>query len=71
MGLLNLRAVCEVDRSDISSSSIFRHEGIILGGDDFASSIGATRSRSNAELLYARQVPLRMFGRASYNLQRG
>lgn len=56
MGLLNLRDICEVDRRDISSSSIFRHEGIILGGDDFVSSIGATRSKSNAELLYARQA---------------
>lgn len=40
IGLLNLRAICEVDRSDMTSSSIFRHEGLILGGDDFASSIG-------------------------------
>lgn len=41
IGLLNLRSICEVDRSDSTSSQVFIHECVAFGGDDFAASIGA------------------------------
>lgn len=34
---------------------LLRHEACIFGGDDFAASIGATRSPSSSELMFARQ----------------
>jgi 2-keto-3-deoxy-L-rhamnonate aldolase RhmA len=40
LGLLNLRDLCDVDRSGISESLTLVHDGIVLGGDDFAASIG-------------------------------
>jgi citrate lyase subunit beta-like protein len=33
-----------------------RLDGLILGGEDLASNLGATRTRSNAEIFYARSV---------------
>lgn len=55
LGLLNLREILEVDRMDLFESPTLIHDGIIFGGDDYAASIGATRSTTNKELLYARQ----------------
>ena len=45
-GILNLREIASHPRLD----------AIIFGGEDFAASVGATRSRDATELLYARQA---------------
>ena len=45
-GILNLKEIASHPRLD----------GIIFGGEDFAASVGAIRSRDAAELLYARQA---------------
>ena len=45
-GILNLREIASHPWLD----------GIIFGGEDFAASVGATRSRDATELLYARQA---------------
>ncbi|MBI5933205.1 MAG: CoA ester lyase [Chloroflexi bacterium] len=45
-GILNLREIASHPRLD----------GIIFGGEDFAASIGARRTRDATELLYARQA---------------
>jgi citrate lyase subunit beta-like protein len=45
-GVLNLKEIASHPRLD----------GIIFGGEDFAASIGATRTRDAIELLYARQA---------------
>jgi citrate lyase subunit beta-like protein len=45
-GILNLKGIASHPRLD----------GIIFGGEDFAASIGATRTRDAIELLYARQA---------------
>ncbi len=45
-GILNLKEIAAHPRLD----------AIIFGGEDFAASIGATRTRDAAELLYARQA---------------
>jgi citrate lyase subunit beta-like protein len=47
-GILNLREIASHPRLD----------AIIFGGEDFAASIGATRTRNATELLYARQAAL-------------
>jgi citrate lyase subunit beta-like protein len=46
-GIMNLREIAEADK---------RLEAIIFGGEDFAASIGAVRTTSATELLYARQA---------------
>jgi len=46
-GIMNLREIAEADK---------RLEAIIFGGEDFAASIGAVRTKSASELLYARQA---------------
>jgi len=46
-GVLNLKEIARSDR---------RLEALIFGGEDFAASIGATRSPEATELLYARQA---------------
>ena len=46
-GILNLKEIAGADK---------RLEAIIFGGEDFAASIGATRSSAGTELLYARQA---------------
>ncbi len=46
-GIMNLRGIAEADK---------RLEAIIFGGEDFAASIGAVRTKSATELLYARQA---------------
>jgi len=56
-GILNLKEIVSHPRLD----------GIIFGGEDFAASIGATRTDAAAELLYARQAVLTAC--ASYGLQ--
>ena len=45
-GILNLKEIASHPRLD----------GIIFGGEDFAASVGATRTREATELLYARQA---------------
>jgi len=45
-GIMNLKEIAESDK---------RLEAIIFGGEDFAASIGAVRTKSASELLYARQ----------------
>jgi len=45
-GILNLKEIASHPRLD----------AIIFGGEDFAASVGATRSRDATELLYARQA---------------
>jgi len=46
-GVINLKKIARADK---------RLEALIFGGEDFAASIGATRSPEAAELLYARQA---------------
>jgi len=46
-GVLNLKEIASADQ---------RLEALIFGGEDFAASIGATRSSAGTELLYARQA---------------
>ena len=46
-GILNLKEIAGADK---------RLDAIIFGGEDFAASIGATRTREAIELLYARQA---------------
>ena len=46
-GILNLKEIAGADK---------RLEAIIFGGEDFAASIGAVRTKSASELLYARQA---------------
>ena len=46
-GILNLKEITEADK---------RLDAIIFGGEDFAASIGAVRTKTATELLYARQT---------------
>ncbi len=46
-GIMNLKEIAEADK---------RLEAIIFGGEDFAASIGAVRTKDATELLYARQA---------------
>jgi citrate lyase beta subunit len=46
-GIMNLKEIAEADK---------RLEAIIFGGEDFAASVGATRTKEATELLYARQA---------------
>ncbi|HRQ33038.1 MAG TPA: CoA ester lyase [Anaerolineales bacterium] len=46
-GIMNLKEIAEADK---------RLEAIIFGGEDFAASISAVRTKAATELLYARQV---------------
>ena len=46
-GILNLKEIAEADR---------RLETIIFGGEDYAASVGAVRTKDATELLYARQA---------------
>ena len=56
-GIVNLKEI----------ASHFRLDGIIFGGEDFAASIGATRTEAATELLYARQAVV--IACAAYGLQ--
>lgn len=56
-GILNLKEIASHPRLD----------GIIFGGEDFAASIGATRTDSSIELLYAREAVVTAC--AAYGLQ--
>ena len=56
-GILNLKEIASHPRLD----------GIIFGGEDFAASIGATRTDASIELLYARQAVVTAC--AAYDLQ--
>ena len=57
-GILNLPQLAGADR---------RVEAIIFGGEDFAASIGATRTQGAVELLYARQAVVTACG--AFDLQ--
>ena len=46
-GILNLKEIAEADR---------RLEAMIFGGEDYAASVGAIRTKDATELLYARQA---------------
>jgi len=46
-GIMNLREIASADK---------RLEAIIFGGEDFAASVGAVRTKEAVELLYARQA---------------
>src|SRR5512146_806922 len=46
-GILNLKEIAEADK---------RLEAIIFGAEDFAASIGATRTKESTEVLYARSA---------------
>ena len=46
-GIMNLKEIAEADK---------RLEAMIFGGEDYAASIGAVRTKSATELLYARQA---------------
>ncbi|XP_076263929.1 citramalyl-CoA lyase, mitochondrial-like [Rhynchophorus ferrugineus] len=51
---LNLVDICQVTES-LSKNSKFQHVGLVFGSDDFCANIGATRTESSLEILYARQ----------------
>jgi citrate lyase beta subunit len=57
-GILNLKEIAEADK---------RLEAIIFGGEDYAASIGAIRTQTATELLYARQAVVTAC--AAYDLQ--
>ena len=46
-GIMNLKEIAEADK---------RLEAIIFGGEDFAASVGAVRTKAGTEVLYARQA---------------
>eukprot|EP00039_Didymoeca_costata_P011257 m.157339 g.157339 ORF g.157339 m.157339 type:complete len:356 (-) comp15114_c0_seq1:566-1633(-) len=54
-GMLNLREICQADQEEKTEALLMHLDGLILGGDDLAANIGATRTRAASELLYARQ----------------
>lgn len=47
LGILNLKEICAADK---------RLDAVIFGAEDFAASVGATRSRGGQEVLYARSA---------------
>jgi citrate lyase subunit beta-like protein len=57
-GILNLKEIAAADK---------RLEAIIFGGEDYAASVGAVRTKSALELLYARQAVVNAC--AAYDLQ--
>ncbi len=57
-GILNLKEIAGADK---------RLDAIIFGGEDFAASIGATRTQEAVELLYAREAVVTAC--AAFNLQ--
>ena len=57
-GILNLKEIAESDK---------RLEAIIFGGEDYAASVGAVRTKAAIELLYARQATVTAC--AAYDLQ--
>lgn len=57
-GVLNLKEIAGADK---------RLEALIFGGEDFAASVGATRSSAATELLYARQAVVTVC--AAYEIQ--
>ena len=57
-GILNLKEIAEADK---------RLEAIIFGGEDYAASVGAVRTKEAIELLYARQAAVTAC--AAYDLQ--
>ncbi len=57
-GILNLKEIAAADK---------RLEAIIFGGEDYAASIGAVRTKAALELLYARQAVVNAC--AAYDLQ--
>jgi len=57
-GILNLKEIAGADK---------RLDAIIFGGEDFAASIGATRTKDALELLYAREAVVTAC--AAYDLQ--
>src|SRR5688572_15255653 len=54
-GILNIKDIAEADR---------RLEAIIFGAEDYAASIGATRTKEATEVLYARSAVVTEIGRA-------
>jgi citrate lyase subunit beta-like protein len=62
-----MHGVWQMSRNEEQSSSFCVHDGVILGGDDYAASVGATRTLSNHELSYARQHMVAVA--AAYRLQ--
>jgi citrate lyase beta subunit len=57
-GILNLKEIAGADK---------RLEAVIFGGEDFAASVGAIRTKDGTELLYARQATVTAC--AAYDLQ--
>eukprot|EP00041_Stephanoeca_diplocostata_P028052 m.784290 g.784290 ORF g.784290 m.784290 type:complete len:377 (-) comp23297_c0_seq6:334-1464(-) len=55
LGLINLKDICRLDMDAVTESLQLNLEGLIFGGDDFAASLGATRSEAASELFFARQ----------------
>jgi len=58
MGILNLKEICAADK---------RLDAVIFGAEDFAASVGATRTRGGQEVLYARSAVVTAC--AAYSLQ--
>lgn len=55
IGLLNAHAVCQRAIALSKEGAQFTLEGLVFGSDDYCASVGAARSKSAAEVLYARQ----------------
>ncbi|KAJ6642995.1 Citramalyl-CoA lyase, mitochondrial [Pseudolycoriella hygida] len=53
--ILSLPRICESLVGLSKSSGIFELAAIIFGSDDFCASLGATRTKTSLEILYARQ----------------
>ena len=54
-GIMNLKEITEADTSPTTGAGK-RLDAVIFGGEDFAASIGAVRTKTATELLYARQT---------------
>lgn len=53
LGVLQLTDICAA--ATAANSHIFRPVGIVFGSDDLCASLGASRTESSLEILYARQ----------------
>lgn len=54
---MNLPEICRaaVELSKNGTSCYFEPVGVVFGSDDFCANIGATRTESSEEIMYARQ----------------
>lgn len=65
-GLLDLKEICK-RAQELSEFSLFFHEAVVFGSDDFIASIGANRSKDSQEIMMARQQVI--LNAKAFNLQ--